>query len=184
VLAQEAAAQLGLERVLLVPTGRAPHKEIVDDPGHLVRLEMTELAAATNGMLEVDRFEIDTAAGSDAPSFTLATVEHLKRRHDGDAIFLMMGADVAAGFAGWHRPERILELARLAIAARPGTVLDEAEAVLEQLGGTARAEVIGMPEIGVSSTRIRRRVAQRRPIRYLVPDAVLEFIESQGLYAP
>jgi nicotinate-nucleotide adenylyltransferase len=182
VLAQEAAAQLGLHRVLLVPAGRAPHKEIVDDPGELTRLEMAELAAAGNGLLEVDGFEIDATAAGGPPSYTVTTLEDLRRRRR-DSLFLLMGADVAAGFGSWHQPERIVELAQLAIAARPGTVLDEAEAALERLGAAERTEVIRMPEIGVSSTRIRRRVAQSRPIRYLVPDAVLEFIEAQGLYA-
>ena len=76
----------------------------------------------------------------------------------------------------------MVELARLGVAARPGTVLDEAEATLERLGASARADWIRMPEIGVSSTRIRRRVAQRRPIRYLVPDCVAALIAERGLY--
>ncbi len=59
VFAQEAAAQLGLERVHLVPTGRAPHKQIAEDPGMTTRLEMLEIAAAENHLLHVDRFEID-----------------------------------------------------------------------------------------------------------------------------
>jgi nicotinate-nucleotide adenylyltransferase len=73
-------------------------------------------------------------------------------------------------------------LARLGIAARPGTVLDEADAALERLGGAERAEIVRMPEIGVSSTGIRRRVAAGRPIRHLVPDAVVDLIADQGLY--
>jgi nicotinate-nucleotide adenylyltransferase len=181
VLAQEAASQLELKRVLLVPTGRAPHKEIVDEPGELVRLEMTELVAAGNGVFDVERFEIDRALIDGHPSYTVSTLEELRRRHPRHEWFLLMGADVAAGLGSWHEPERILELAKLAIAARPGTVLDDAEAVLDRLG-SAGTEVIRMPEVGVSSTRIRRRVAQARPIRYLVPDSVLELIEAQGLY--
>ena len=93
-----------------------------------------------------------------------------------------MGADVAAHLDEWREPGRVVELARLAIAARPGTALDEAEATLERLGAADRAETIRMPEIGVSSTRIRRRVAAGRPIRYLVPDGVVELIEAEGLY--
>jgi nicotinate-nucleotide adenylyltransferase len=182
VLAQEAASQLGLTRVLLVPTGRAPHKEIVDDPGHLMRLELTSLAAAGNRILEADSIEVDAINGPE-PSYTVNTLEQLRRRRRGHEWFLIMGADVATGFAAWHEPQKILALARLAIAARPGTVLDDAEAVLDRLGASDHTEVIKMPEIGVSSTRIRRRVAQGRPIRYLVPDAVLELIEAQELYA-
>ena len=76
----------------------------------------------------------------------------------------------------------MLELARLGIAGRPGTALDEAEAALERLGAGDRAKMVRMPEIGVSSTRIRRRVAAGRPVRYLVPEPVLELIDERGLY--
>ena len=78
--------------------------------------------------------------------------------------------------------ERVVELARLGIAARPGTALEEAEAAVERLGATGRADLIRMPEIGVSSTQIRRRVAQGRPVRYLVPGPVADLIAERGLY--
>ena len=93
-----------------------------------------------------------------------------------------MGADVAAHLESWKRPERVLELARLGIAGRPGTALDEAEAALERLGSPDRAETVRMPELAVSSTRIRRRIAQGAPVRYLVPDGVLRLIAAEGLY--
>jgi nicotinate-nucleotide adenylyltransferase len=178
VLAQEAAFQLDLDRVLLIPTGEAPHKRIEPEPGARLRLEMARLAAAGDELLEVSDLEV-LGAG---PSYTFRTLEQLSERRPGDQIFFLMGADVAAHLESWKRPERVLELARLGIAGRPGTALDEAEAALERLGAAERAETIRMPEIGVSSTRVRRRIAQRQPVRYLVPDAVIELIESKGLY--
>lgn len=180
VLAQEAAAQLGLERVRLVPTGRAPHKEIAEDPGMATRLEMARVAAEGNELLEVDPIEVDRADDDDRPSYTLDTLEGL----GGDAgeLVLLMGADVAAHLDDWHEPRRVLELARAGIAARPGAAIDEAEAVLERLDARDRAEIVRMPELGVSSTQIRRRVARGRPVRYLLPDGVLELIEAEGLY--
>jgi nicotinate-nucleotide adenylyltransferase len=177
VLAQEAASQLGLERVLLVPTGEAPHRRIEPEPGRGVRLEMTRAAASANALLEASDVEV----AREGPSFTSRTLEAL-HESERDELWFLMGADVAAGLEAWHEPQRVLELARLGIAARAGTQLDEAEAALERLGGRERAEVVRMPEIGVSSTRIRRRVVQGRPIRYLVPDGVLELIEAEGLY--
>lgn len=180
VLAQEAAAQLGLERVHLVPTGRAPHKEIADDPGRATRLEMARVAALENHLLVVDPTEVEAAEEGDRPSYTLDTLEALSRSHRG--LVLLMGADVASHLEDWHEPRAVLELARVGIAARPGTDLDDAEAAVERLGGGDRTEVVRMPGIEVSSTRIRRRVAQGRPVRYLVPDGVLELIEAGGLY--
>jgi nicotinate-nucleotide adenylyltransferase len=176
VLAQEAATQLGLDEVLLVPAGEAPHRRIEPEPGKRVRFEMTELAAAGNGLLRPSDLEISR----EGPSYTFRTLELLAERADDERWFLM-GADIAASIESWREPKRVLELAGLGVAARAGTVLDEVEAALERLG-TGRHEVIRMPEIGVSSTRVRRRVAQGRPIRYLVPDAVVDYIAERELY--
>jgi nicotinate-nucleotide adenylyltransferase len=164
--------------VLLVPAGEAPHRPIEPEPGPEIRLEMTALAAAGNELFSAS----DVETGRDGPSFTYRTLELLSENRTGDDLCFLMGADVAAGLEGWREPRRVLELARLGIAARPGTELDEAEAALERLGGSERVELIRMPEIAVSSTRIRRRIAHGRPIRYLVPDAVRELIAERGLY--
>ena len=177
MLAHEAAHQVGLERVLLIPVGVAPHREIDPEPGAEVRLEMVRLAAADDELLEASDVEV----ARNEPSWTFRTLEILHEERPGDEITLLMGADVAESLGTWKQPDRVLELAAVGVAARPGSILDEAESVLEGLG--ARFEVIRMPGLGVSSTRIRRRVAAGRPIRYLVPDAVGELIEERGLYA-
>lgn len=177
MLAHEAAFQLGLERVLLVPAGTAPHRRIEPEPGAEVRLEMARLAASGDDLLEASDIEVTR----EGPSYTFRTLELLHDERPGDELTFLMGADVAASLEAWKRPERVLELAAVGVAARPGTELDEAEAALERLGA-ARGEVVRMPEIGVSSTRIRRRVADGRPVRYLVPDAVAGLISDRGLY--
>ena len=178
LLAQEAAAQLELEELLLVPAYQAPHRAIEPEPGADVRLEMTRLAVADNDAFTAS----DVETSREGPSFTYRTLELLTEERPGDEFWFVMGADVAAGLEGWREPRRVLELSRLAIAARPGTELDEAEAALERLGGSERADLVRMPEVAVSSTRIRRRIAQGRPIRYLVPDPVREFVDERGLY--
>jgi len=181
VLAQEAAAQLGLSTVLLVPTGRAPHKRIADDPGLAVRLEMAA-AAADGGPIELERYEADEAQRSEEPSYAFRTLEELASRGNEDLVWIM-GADAAAGLGEWRRPERIFELARIAIAERRGVRRRDVDAVLERLGAAERAAFVEMPEIGVSSSMVRERVAAGRPIRYLVPDAVAELIVERNLYA-
>jgi nicotinate-nucleotide adenylyltransferase len=167
-----------LEEVLLVPSGEAPHKRIDPEPGRDLRLEMARLAAASDPVLAAS----DVETSRDGPSFSFRTLELLSDARPQDEFVFLMGADVAAGLEGWHEPRRLLELARLGIAARPGTALDEAEAALERLGGAEGTEIVRMPEIGVSSTGIRCRVAAGRPIRHLVPDAVVDLIAEQGLY--
>ena len=163
--------------MLLVPTGEAPHRRIDPEPGAAVRLEMSRLAAADDDLLEASDLEVRRQG----PSYTFRTLELLHEERPGDELTFLMGADVAASLESWRRPERVLELARVGVAARPGTELDEAEAALERLG--AEAVIIRMPELGVSSTRVRRRIARGRPIRYLIPDPIAAFIDEQGLYA-
>ena len=179
MLAHEAAAQLGLARVLLVPAGEAPHRRIEPEPGREVRLELARVAAADDELLEASDVEVR----GDGPSYTFRTLETLRDDLPGNDLTFLMGADVAAALETWREPKRVLELARIGVAARPGTQLDEAEAAIERLGGAERMDVIRMPELAVSSTRIRRRIASGRPIRYLVPDAVAELIAERGLYA-
>jgi nicotinate-nucleotide adenylyltransferase len=178
VLAQEAAFQLGLDQVMLVPVGESPYKRIAPEPGPDVRLELARLAAATNPAVEAS----DVETSREGPSFSFRTLELMTDDRPGDEFVFLMGADVAAGLESWRNPERVLELARVGIAARPGSALEEAEAAIERLGGADRADVVGMPEIGVSSTGIRRRIADGRPVRHLVPDGVAELISERGLY--
>jgi nicotinate-nucleotide adenylyltransferase len=184
VLAQEAAVQLGLEEVLLVPTGVAPHKRIESDPGVELRLEMARRAAACAATLSVS--ELETAR--EGPSYTYRTLELLlEERPDADLV-LVLGADAAVGLEDWRQPERIVELARLGIAERAGVDRSAVEAVIERLGasgeGSGReAAFIAMPQIGVSSSAIRARVREGLPIRFLVPQPVSELIAERGLYA-
>lgn len=178
MLAQESAAQLGLDEVLLVPAGEAPHRRIEPEPGSAVRLEMTRLAAAGDELLNAS--DVDVARSG--PSYTFRTLELLGEKRSGEDIWFLMGADVAAGLEEWREPRRVLELARVGIAVRPGTAIDEAEAALDRLDAADRADLVRMPELAVSSTRIRRRVAEGRPIRYLVPDPVVRLIVERGLY--
>jgi len=163
--------------VLLVPAGEAPHRKIEPEPGSDVRLEMVNVVAADDELLEACDLEVVR----EGPSYTFRTLELLHEERPGSELTFLMGADVAASLESWRQPERVLELARVGVAVRPGTELDEAEAAMERLG--ASAAVIRMPELGVSSTRIRRRIAQGRPIRYLVPDPIVELIRGRGLYA-
>lgn len=178
LLAQEASWQLGLERVLLMTTGRAPHKEIEQDPGAEKRLELTRLAAEAGEGTEASALEVER----EGPSYSYRTLELLREREPDRELFLLLGADMAATLESWERPERVLELARPAVVPRAGAEIGEVEAALDRLGAAGRAEIIEMPVCGVSSTSIRERVAAGRPLRHLVPDPVARVIAAEGLY--
>ncbi|GIK77163.1 MAG: nicotinate (nicotinamide) nucleotide adenylyltransferase [Acidobacteria bacterium] len=178
LLAQEAVAALGLEEVLLVPTGVAPHKRIDPEPGPAVRLELAEAAVDGAPRLAVSAIEVDRGG----PSFAYRTLEMLADEDPGSELTFVMGADMAAGLEGWKRPERVVELARIAVAARPGFDPAAIDRVLDRLGSRAAAARIEMPPVGISSTLIRARIAAGLPIRWMVPAPVERMIAARGLY--
>lgn len=178
LLAQEASFEFGLPEVLLMVTGRAPHKRIDPEPGPEVRLELARRAAEGEPGVEACGLEVE----SEGPSHTYLTLERLAEREPGRELFFLLGADMAAELGSWVRPERVLELARLGVVPRPGAGLDVVRSALERLDAADRAEIIEMPLCGVSSTMIRERVAAGRPLRHLIPERVAELIAERGLY--
>jgi nicotinate-nucleotide adenylyltransferase len=170
--------QLGLDRVLLVPTGKAPHKVIEDDPGAEVRLRLTELAAEGEERIEASDIEVRR----EGLSYTYLTLEELHDEDPERELTFLMGADMAAALPSWERPDRVVELARLGIAARPGVDMREVEAALQQLGAADRVEIIAMPECEISSSMVRECAAAGEPLDELVPAPVAEMIVREGLY--
>ena len=162
----------------MVPTGQAPHKRILDDPGAELRLTMTRLAATEDERFEASTLEIERAG----PSYTHETLEELAARGEDELVFVM-GADAALGLESWRNPQRVVELARLAIARRAGVSDAELTSVLRSLGADARAEMLEMPEFGISSSAARERAKEGRPLRYVVPEQVARFIEEKGVYS-
>lgn len=181
--AEEARDALGLERILFVPAGIPPHKRArpITDAAH--RVAMLELAIATNDAFKLSRVELDRPG----PSYTLDTVEQLaaeSRRAGRDPdLTVILSAESFRGLPTWHQPERLLALARIAVVPRGGFP-PPGRAWLKQHfpGCEARVTFLDAPHLRLSATEIRDRVAAARSIRYLVPDAVIAYIEDHGLY--
>jgi nicotinate-nucleotide adenylyltransferase len=164
--------------VILMPTGEAPHKRIADDPGREQRLAMTRLAAADDSRFSVSTLETER----EGPSYTYETLERLGDEKGDRELVFVMGADAAVGLESWRQPQRVAELARLAVARRAGVSDADVAAVMRSLGAADRATMLEMPEFGVSSSVVRERAAVGRPLRYLVPEPVARFIEEKGVY--
>jgi nicotinate-nucleotide adenylyltransferase len=178
VLAQEALVQLELDSVVFMPMGRAPHREIAADPGAEVRFELAEAAVAGDDRFSASRLEVDR----EGPSYTVDTLRQLTEEHPDDELVWILGGDQAAALKRWREPDAVLELATIAATdrgawRRAGIFVEAAH-----LRNSGRLVFFEMPPIGLSSTYVRRRVARGQPIRYLVPDAVADLIESRGLY--
>jgi nicotinate-nucleotide adenylyltransferase len=179
VCGQEAASQLGLDRVIVIPVSVPPHKDLEYDPGADVRLSLCRAAVAGDPRFEVNSLEVDRGG----PSYTVDTLKELKTLRPHDRLTLIVGADAAHGLASWREPETVLDLARVAVGEREGVRRDDIIQRLRTLrGASSHLDFFAMPRLDISSSDIRRRVAQGRPIRHLVPDSVRAEIEERGLY--
>ena len=178
-LATLAADAIGLDRVLFMPAAQPPHK-----PGRPVtsatdRLVMTRLAIADDTSFELSPLEMERTG----PSYTIDSVEELRRIYPDASMFLIMATDSFSQIDTWREPDRLLSLIEWVVGPRPGYPSPEPDAMRERFGGAAeRIHVLNGPSLDVSSTQIRERVAAGHAIRYLVPRGVEELIIDRGLY--
>jgi len=178
--AQEACVAVGLSRVLFVPAGRNPLKlgERISAPEH--RLAMTELAVSDNPSFALSRADVDR----EGPSYTVDLLERLRAELGPDQeLAFITGMDVLHELHRWRSPERLLQLARLVAVSRPGErVIYPKELETRVPGARERVTVVCTLGVAISATELRARVAEGRPIRYLVPDAVAAYIAEHRLY--
>src|ERR1700686_5319096 len=159
VCASEARAQLQLERVLIVPTGVPPHKQMEQEPGRMHRLEMCRLAIEGHrDWLEVSAIEVDR----DGPSYTVDTLREIHAKQPGDELTFIVGGDMAWSLPSWHEPEAILGLASMAVAERAGARREEVRARLAGLRRSERIRYIDVPRLDISSSALRGRVREGR----------------------
>jgi len=173
-LVRAALERFDFERLLVVPAGDPPHKAVATPAG--IRCRLAELAFAGVPQVEISRIELEP----NGPRYTVDTLRLLAGSDDD--LTLLVGADQFAGFMSWREPGAILDLARLAVASRPGY---EEEALSPVLAALARPERVGffpIPAHAVSSEQIRARVRDGLPIDDLVPSTVAAEIARLGLY--
>ncbi len=183
IVARAIADRLDLTRVIFLPSANPPHKsgEVLAEANH--RAEMVKLAIKDEPVFEYSDFDL-TRTG---PSYTIDTVNHFLE-HFGSDILLhwIIGADSLSDLAAWRQVATLVDLCRIVTAARPGwreAAWDRLRSALTDAQiQSLEAGVLDTPVIEISSTDIRRRVAEGRSIRFLVPDAVRAYIEKHNLY--
>jgi nicotinate-nucleotide adenylyltransferase len=178
ILAQEALAQLSLGEVLFMPYGEPSHRVLEDDPGAEVRLAMCELTVGGDPRFEVSRIEIDRGG----PVYTVDTLRELRGSRVDDELFLILGGDQAASLRSWRGPEEVLALAVVAVAERDEWRRAEIVERLGPLCSEDRLRFFDMPRIDISSSMVRLRAHAGRPIRYLVPEKVADYVAAESLY--
>ena len=177
VTAEEALFAFGLDEVVFVPAGQPWQKDREDVAESEHRYLMTVIATASNSHFRVSRIEIDRPG----PTFTVETLRALRDQRGDVELFFITGADAILQILTWKDPKEVLSEARFIAATRPGYDLDRLEKELPE-GFGDRVHVLEIPALAISSTDVRRRVREGRPVRYLLPEGVARYIEKNGLY--
>ena len=173
VAASEVAAVFDLDEVVFVPTGQPWQKagKAVSDAEH--RYLMTVVATASNPRFTVSRVDIDR----DGPTYTIDTLRDLARLRPDAELFFITGADVMGEILTWKGTDELWSLAHFVGVTRPGHVLSAPV-------DSSNVSLLTVPAMAISSTDCRRRVACGKPVWYLVPDGVVQYINKYGLYLP
>ena len=184
VTAQEALNQFYLDEVIFIPTGDPPHKiedQLADAED---RYLMTVIATSSNSSFFVSRIEIDRKG----KSYTIDTVKGLRKIYGIDAeLFFITGADAILEILSWKDTNEIVTLAKFIAATRPGYDLSKLKDLRATLFSSEKKSIdrifiMEIPALAISSTNIRERIKDHRPIDYLVPEGVSNYIHKHRLY--
>lgn len=184
VTAQEALSQFKLDKVIFIPTGNPPHKIENEVASAEDRYIMTVIATSSNSNFFVSRMEIDRKG----ESYTIDTVRQLRKIYGKNSLlYFITGADAILEILTWKNTGEIVSLCKFIAATRPGYNLSRIEDLRKRLFSKAGATdkkiyVMEIPALSISSTDIRNRVKHNRPIDYLLPEGVSNYILKHGLY--
>ncbi|MBE3588342.1 MAG: nicotinate-nucleotide adenylyltransferase [Thermoanaerobacteraceae bacterium] len=180
VAAEGARHAFQLEKVIFIPAGRPPHKTGRQISSAHHRWIMTELAVASNPFFDTSTLEVDRPGYS----YTIDTVREVRDLYPGAEIYFITGADAVLEILGWKNVDELLTMCWFIAATRPGYPLGNLRRRLSGIAPAPMNRIITMevPALAISSTEIRTRVQEGRPIKYLLPEPVEAYILNRGLY--
>ncbi|WP_082485315.1 nicotinate-nucleotide adenylyltransferase [Rathayibacter sp. Leaf296] len=170
VAASEVAQSFDLDEVVFVPTGQPWHKKTVTSAEH--RYLMTVIATASNPSFTVSRVDVDRIG----TTYTIDTLRDIHAAHPEAELFFITGADAVAQILSWKDYDELWELAHFVAVSRPGHVLNVSGLPAQDVS------LLEIPALAISSTDCRSRVNRGRPVWYLVPDGVVQYISKHHLY--
>ena len=181
ILGENAYQQLGLSRVVFMPSGNPPHKK--DREGRASdeqRMDMVKLAIASNTHFKFSSMEMN----EDGYSYTYLTLEKLNEKHPDTRYYFIIGADSLFDFKGWRNPQRICDACTLVVATRNHTSDEELDKAIMDVRETFGAEIVKLntENIDVSSHQLRDWIAAGKTIKYYAPDEVINYIKSYHVY--
>ncbi len=169
ILADEAKEKLGLEKIIFMPVALAPHKDNADTAPAQERLQMLKLAVKGNKGFKVS----DIETRRPGPSYTIDTLKVLKKRHKRDELYFIIGSDLLNYLTEWKDIREVVKMVKFVAATRPGYPLKNLPSYIRTLPIRA---------VDVSAFEVRQCIRQGKSFRYLVPDAVFNYINKRKLY--
>ncbi|MDO8662320.1 MAG: nicotinate-nucleotide adenylyltransferase [Candidatus Omnitrophota bacterium] len=169
ILAEEAREKLGLEKIFFVPANLPPHKENGDIAAASLRLKMLKLAVKGNKYFNVSDAEVKRQGRS----YTIDTIKEFKDKYLQDELYFIIGSDLLKYLEEWKDLAEINKMVKFIAATRPGYPLEKIPSYIQTLGIRA---------VDISGFEVRRCIKEDKSFRYLVPEAVFNFINTKGLY--
>ena len=180
IIAEAAYEAYNLDEVLFVPSGVSYMKDQSEILDAKKRVHMTGLAIEDNPHFALSTIEIDR----DGNSYSYETLETLRKQNPNTEYFFLVGSDTLFALETWKHPEILLPSCTILVAVRDGVPMEKmqehAKYLAEKFGGSIK--LLTTPNIEISATDIRSRLAANRDVKYFVPDSVLEFIHKYDLY--
>lgn len=181
VTAEEVRHEFGVDEVLFIPTGHPPHKSNINMTTSEHRYLMTVLATAAHPNFKVSRIEIDR----EGVTYTIDTVKEIKKIYGEETrIYFITGADAIHKILSWKDAGELLQICEFVAVTRPGYNKEELIKQIEELRENYETNIhfLEVPALAISSSNIRKRISEAKPIKYLVPEEVENYIQKYGLY--
>lgn len=179
VTAQAVYDNFDVDRVVIMPLGDAPHKEM-NGAAAAQRYEMAEAAVKDNPAFAVSPMEVNRAG----KTYTVDTISEIKRINPGLTIYFVMGADEIQSIETWRQPERLLKLCSIIAVTRPGFDTAHIKQIIGRVKEKYGCEIyfLEVPSLDISSTDLRERIKEGRAVRYLMPHEAEKYIDEHDLY--
>lgn len=181
VIAEEIRYKFNLDKVIFIPAGNPPHKDVKNITSGEHRYQMTMLATVSNPYFDVSSIELDKKE----ITYTIDTIKELKKSCKDDAEFYFItGADSLLELSTWKSVDQLLNMCKFVAATRPGFKMTKIETKVKELESKYNKEIytVTVPALQISSTDIRNRIKSGITVKYLLPESVEEYIIKHRLY--
>lgn len=181
VIAEEIRNSLNLDKVIFIPTGNPPHKDNKGLISAKHRYIMTLLATSSNPCFDVSDIEVKKSS----TSYSVDTIKEFKKKYPNSELYFITGADAILEIETWKNTKELLGLCKFIAATRPGYKIKELKKGIKKLENKYNQKIsyVSVAPLDISSTYIRKRIKAKKTVKYILPDAIIQYIKKNNLYS-